>query len=298
MQLPGFLPYLQIFAQVYLHPPPLPLSLHPKLFLHSCRGIYGAEHLYSLYTHSVGCDKINKLILGKHSLKNHRWLSVILVLASQMLAPPFYRSYIQIWKLHISEVTHFSFFTLRVDQHCRQCKVFVGLGSFQNRKKRGLENYSRLLVSPGGLFVSLHGQPYPAAPQKLLHVQQVDSQSSFQLLTQPLLVPAVCAVHGHAQEWHQQEEASEQGKVGAGWSRLIGWEQKRAVYWAAVNEHFSSPVLRRVFPALDPSKTASAHVLVEDLVRLYVYSEALHTLCFHHYKVGESDRLYFAWQPN
>lgn len=86
--------------------------------------------------------------------------------------------------------------------------------------------------------------------------------------------------------------------MGAGWSRLIGWEQKRAVYWAAVNEHFSSPALRRVFLALDPSKTASAHVLVEDLVRLYVYSEALHTLCFHHYKVGESGRLYFAWQPN
>lgn len=52
-----------------------------------------------------------------------------------MLAPV-YRSYIQIRKLHISEVTHFSFFTLRVYQHCRQCKVSVGLVSFQNRKKK------------------------------------------------------------------------------------------------------------------------------------------------------------------
>lgn len=98
--------------------------------------------------------------------------------------------------------------------------------------------------------MSLHGQPYPAAPQKLLHVQKVDSESSLQLLTQALLVPAVGAVHGHAQERHQQEEASEQGKVGAGWRRLVGWEQKRGVYRAAVNEHLSSPVFTCVFPAL------------------------------------------------
>lgn len=69
-----------------------------------------------------------------------------------MLAPPFYRSYIQIWKLHISEVTHFSFFTLRVDQHCRQCKVFVGL-SFQNRKKQ--EVWKTIAGSPSPPVVCL-----------------------------------------------------------------------------------------------------------------------------------------------
>lgn len=154
------------------------------------------------------------------------------------LVPPLYRLYIQIWKLHISEVTQYfpsSLWDWINTADSVQC-LWAWYLSQIGKKRRGLENYKG--GSPGGRFASLHGQPYPAAPEKLFHVQQVDSQSGLQLVTQTLLVPAVRAVHGHAQEWHQQEEASEQGEVGARWIRLIGWEQKREVYWAAVNGPF------------------------------------------------------------
>lgn len=50
------------------------------------------------------------------------------------------------------------------------------------------------------LSQSLHGQPYPAAPQELLHVQQVDGQGGLQLLAHSLRASAVCAVHRYAQE--------------------------------------------------------------------------------------------------
>lgn len=94
------------------------------------------------------------------------------------------------------------------------------------RKKRGLKK-RRLHVSTCGQSQSLHSEPYPAAPQKLFHVQQVDSQSGLQLLTHSLWAPAVCAVHGHTQAWHQQEQAGEEGKVGAGRCRLIGWIKEK-----------------------------------------------------------------------
>lgn len=108
-------------------------------------------------------------------------------------------------------------------------EVFVDLGTVRDRKKRGLKKLKVapwLHVSTCGQAQSLHGQPYPAAPQKLFHMQQVDSQSGLQLLAHSLRAPAVCAVHGHTQERHQQEEASEQGEVGAGRCRLVGCTQK------------------------------------------------------------------------
>lgn len=44
--------------------------------------------------------------------------------------------------------------------------------------------------------------------------------------------------------------------MGAGRARLIGWEQKSGVYWAAVKERFSSAVLSSdvSFPAPEPLK--------------------------------------------
>ena len=143
--------------------------------------------------------------------------------------------YIQKWKLHISGITRFPFHCESASQSlCQMAEVLVGLGSFQVKKKEGSDKkrqkkkktLRRLHFSPCGRFESLHGQPYPAAPQKLFHVQQVDSQSGLQLLAHSLRAPAVRAVHGHAQEWHQQEEASEEGEMGAGLCRLIGCEHK------------------------------------------------------------------------
>lgn len=107
-------------------------------------------------------------------------------------------------------------------------EVFVGLGTFKDWKKRDLKkNERRLHVATSGQSQSLHGQPYPAAPQKLFHVQQVDGQRGLQLLAHSLWAPAVRAVHGHTEEWHQQEEAGEQGEVGAGRCRLIGCTQRK-----------------------------------------------------------------------
>lgn len=140
--------------------------------------------------------------------------------------------------------TWFPFFTGWVVQHHRQCtepcqmaEVFVGLGTFRDRK-RGIwkkKNERRLHVATCGQFQSLHGQPYPAAPQQLFHVQKVNGQRGLQLLAHSLWAPAVRAVHGHTQEWHQQEEASEQGEVGAGRCRLVGCAQRK---WGLVFHSF------------------------------------------------------------
>lgn len=144
--------------------------------------------------------------------------------------------YKEIRKLHTSGVTHFLLVTVRgstlqtVHRAFQNVWGVCGPGLLQRKKKkkeRRLEIVSTLYVSTCGWAQSLHGQPYPAAPQELLHVQQVDSQSSLQLLARSLWAPAVCAVHGHTQEWHQQEEASEQGEVGARRCSLIGCGQKK-----------------------------------------------------------------------
>lgn len=61
-------------------------------------------------------------------------------------SPPLVHIYIQTWKLHISGITYFPFFMARVEQNRRRCvepcqmaEVFVGLGTFKDRKKRGLK---------------------------------------------------------------------------------------------------------------------------------------------------------------
>lgn len=128
-----------------------------------------------------------------------------------------------------------------VQSLCQMAEVFVGLGTFKDwNKKKKNKTERRIHVSSCGWSQSLHGQPYPAAPQELLHMEQVDSQSSLQLLTHSLWAPAVCAVHGHTQAWHQQEEAGEQGQVGARWRRLIGCTKK------GVSSSFRSFVLQIV----------------------------------------------------
>lgn len=53
-------------------------------------------------------------------------------------------------------------------------------------------------------------------------MQQVNGQRCLQLLAHALRSPPVRAVHGHAQEGHQQEEAGDQGQVGAGRRGLVG----------------------------------------------------------------------------
>jgi len=137
--------------------------------------------------------------------------------------------YIKPWKLHFSGNNLFSLFYCESGltpqtEPCQKAEVFGG--SFRNRKKEGPEKKERRpQVSPCGGSQSLHGQPYPAAPHEPFHMQQVDGQAILQLLTHPLWAPPVCAVHGHTQEWHQQEEAGEQGEVWARRCRLIGYKR-------------------------------------------------------------------------
>lgn len=97
---------------------------------------------------------------------------------------------------------------------------------------------------------SLHGQPYPAAPQQLLHVDDVDGQRSLQFLAQPLGAPAVRAVHGHAQQRHQQEEAGEEGQVRAGGRRLVGARSVAVWYFMYCSLGLSEPHSPLSFPSV------------------------------------------------
>lgn len=133
----------------------------------------------------------------------------------------------QTWKLHISGVTTLCLYSDDGFQD-QTSEVFEGLKDEENcvLKKGGVSVRVYGRVQASTCSASLHGQPYPTPPQNLLHVQQVHSQHGFQLLARSLWAPAVRAVHGHAQAWHQQEEAGEEGEVGAGRWRLIGCRRK------------------------------------------------------------------------
>lgn len=92
----------------------------------------------------------------------------------------------------------------------------------KREREKNPQQKIRAFGSSCGQSQLLHGEPYPAAPHELLHVQQVDGQRRLELLAGSLWSAAVRAVHGHAHKRHQQEEASEQRQVGAGLGGLVG----------------------------------------------------------------------------
>lgn len=71
----------------------------------------------------------------------------------------------------------------------------------------------RVAAAPCVQQQSLHGQPYPPAPDYLLELQQVHSQRGLQLLAGTLRSPPICAVQRKTQCRKHKEKAGEQGQV-------------------------------------------------------------------------------------